>query len=61
MASVPVGCLGLEEAGQVLQIRIAKWDNKTLKPSASKPLGMVSFPRIPWLQQFVVTFVTELS
>ena len=50
MASIRVGCLSLEEAGQVVQVRIAKWDDKTMRPSERKPLGLMSFPRVPWLQ-----------
>ncbi len=60
MASVRVGCLALEESGDVIQIRIAKWDDKTMGPCQKKPLGLMSFPLIPWLQTFVVGFVREL-
>ena len=60
MASIRVGCLALEESGEVIQIRITKWDDKTMRPCERKPLGLMSFPRIPWLQTFAVGFVREL-
>ena len=60
MASIRVGCLALEESWEVIQIRITKWDDKTMGPCQRKPLGLMSFPRLPWLQDFCVGLVREL-
>ena len=58
MASLRVGCLALETSGEVTQVRVTKWDDKTMGPCQKKPLGLMSFPRIPWLQTFLVGFVS---
>lgn len=49
MASIRVGGLQLEVADSLQQLRVLKLDDKTLSPTSSKPLGLMSFPRLPWL------------
>ena len=61
LASIRIGGLQLEPLGSLQQLRVVKWDDKTMSPTAAKPMGLMSFPRLPWLQEQMVAIVGELS
>lgn len=49
ISSIRLGSLIIEEAGHIRQVRVCRWDDKTLEPSARRPMGLISFPQLPWL------------
>lgn len=61
MASICLGGLQLEPRGSLQQLRVVKWDDKTMSPIRSKPMGTMSFPRIGWLQRQLEQVVAELG